>query len=173
MRGKFVKLGRDCGPHRHRDGPHTHPLGSRSRRGRGAPRASELQQEERITAALTVELAGFRSAERLADKFAGLDGEELKWRKEIIATDPLCKATAEDQKCQNFEVSCKAERTVTPPEAAKGVTAHVVVMMTWNGFDQKFKHPQSGTLAAQFTKSGSGWTRAAHGPVYVQTCADL
>jgi len=107
------------------------------------------------------------------DKFAGLDGEELKWRKEIIATDPLCKATADDQKCQNFEVSCKAERVVSPAEAAKGVTAHVVVMMTWNGFDQKFKHPQSGVQAAQFTKSASGWTRAPHGPVYVQTCADL
>ena len=108
-----------------------------------------------------------------ADKFAGLDGEELKWRKEIIATNPLCKATADDQKCQNFEVSCKAERAVTPDDAAKGVTAHVVVMMTWNGFDQKFKHPQSGVQAAQFTKSASGWTRAPHGPVYVQTCADL
>jgi hypothetical protein len=108
-----------------------------------------------------------------ADKFAGLDGAELTWRKDIIANDPLCKATAADQKCSAFEVACKAERTVTPADAAKGVTAHVVVMMTWNGFDQKFKHPQSGTLAAEFTKAGAGWTRAPHGPVYMQTCADL
>jgi hypothetical protein len=108
-----------------------------------------------------------------ADKFAGLDGAILNWRKEIIATDALCKATAEDQKCQSFEVACKAERTVTPADQAKGVTAHVVVMMTWNGFDQKFKHPQSGTLAAEFTKAGAGWSRAPHGPVYMQTCADL
>jgi hypothetical protein len=108
-----------------------------------------------------------------ADKFAGLDSQILTWRKEIIATDPLCKATAEDQKCQSFEVACKAERTVTPADQAKGVSAQVVVMMTWNGFDQKFKHPQSGTLAAQFTKAGAGWTRAPHGPVYMQTCADL
>jgi hypothetical protein len=108
-----------------------------------------------------------------AEKFAGLDGQILNWRREIIATDPLCKATAEDQKCQSFEVACKAERTVTPADQAKGVTAHVVVMMTWNGFDPKFKHPQAGTLAAEFTKAGSGWTRAPHGPVYMQTCADL
>jgi hypothetical protein len=108
-----------------------------------------------------------------ADKFAGLDGEELKWRKEIIATDPLCKATAEDQKCQGFEVACKAERTVTAADQAKGITARVVMMMTWNGFDPKFNHPQSGTRAAEFTKAGSGWTRAPHGPVYMQTCADL
>jgi hypothetical protein len=108
-----------------------------------------------------------------AGKFAGLDGEELSWRKDIIAKDPLCKATADDQKCQKFEVACKAERTVTPAEAAQGVTAHVVVMMTWDGFDPKFKHAQAGTRAAEFTKSGSGWTRAPHGPVYMQTCADL
>jgi hypothetical protein len=108
-----------------------------------------------------------------AGKFAGLDGAILIWRKDIIATDPLCKATAEDQKCQKFEVACKAERTVTPAEAAKGVTDHVVAMITWDGFDPKFKHAQSGTQAAEFTRAGSGWTRAPHGPVYMQTCADL
>ena len=108
-----------------------------------------------------------------ADRFAGLDGEILTWRKQIIASDPLCKATADDQKCQSFEVACKAERTVTPADQARGVSAHVVVMMTWNGFDPKFKHPQAGTLAAEFTKTGSGWMRSPHGPVYMQTCGDM
>jgi hypothetical protein len=107
------------------------------------------------------------------DKFAGLDGEILNWRKEILATDPLCKSTVADQKCQSFEVACKAERTVTPADQGKGITARVVTMITWNGFDEKFKHPQSGASAAEFTKSGSGWTRVKHGPVYMQTCADL
>lgn len=107
------------------------------------------------------------------DKFSGLDSEELNWRKEIIATDPLCKATAEDQKCSGFEVACKAERTVTPADQAKGITARVVVMMTWNGFDTKFNHPQSGTRAAEFTKTAKGWTRAPHGAVYMQTCGDM
>ena len=50
------------------------------------------------------------------------------------------------------ENQIKAERAVTSADAAKGVTAHVVVMMTWNGFDQKFKHPQSGTAAAHLRK---------------------
>jgi hypothetical protein len=108
-----------------------------------------------------------------ADKFAGLDAAELSWRKDIIATDPLCKATAEDQKCSGFEVACKAERTVTPAEQAKGVTAKVVVMMTWNGFDPKFNHPQSGTRAELFTKTGKDWTRSPHGAVYMQTCGDM
>lgn len=106
-------------------------------------------------------------------RFAGLDNEILKWRKEIIATDPLCRGTAADQKCDSFEVACKAERTVTPAEQAQGVTGKVVAMIAWNGFDQKFKHPQSGTQVAEFTKSGSGWTRAPHKPVYMQSCGDM
>jgi hypothetical protein len=108
-----------------------------------------------------------------ADKYAGLDGEILKWRKEIIATDPLCQSQAADQKCESFEVACKAERTITPADQAKGVSARVVTMITWNGFDSKFKHPQSGTSAAEFAKTAQGWTRAKHGPVYMQSCGDM
>jgi hypothetical protein len=116
---------------------------------------------------------GQTSGRAQADKFAGLDGAILKWRQDVIATDPLCKATAEDQKCQAFEVACKAERTITPAEQARGVTAKVVTMLTWNGFDPKFNHPQSGTRAALFTKTAAGWTREAHGAVYMQTCGDM
>jgi hypothetical protein len=107
------------------------------------------------------------------DKFAGLDGAILQWRQDIIAADPLCKATAEDQKCSGFEVACKAERTVTAADQAKGVTARVVGLLTWTGFDPKFKQSQSASLTAEFSKTAQGWTRASHGPVNPQSCADL
>ena len=106
-------------------------------------------------------------------KFKGLDDEILKWRKEIIATDALCQSKASDQKCESFEVACKAERTVTPDEQAKGVVGHVVAMVAYNGFDPKFQHAQSGTQVAEFTKTKDGWTRTKHGPVYMQNCGDM
>lgn len=106
------------------------------------------------------------------DKFAGLDQEILGWRKQIIAADPLCKATAEDQKCQGFEVACKAERTVTADDAAKGVTVRVVAAMTWNGWDPKLKQSQAGSRASEFVKGKSGWTRKDHAPVNMSSCAD-
>jgi hypothetical protein len=113
------------------------------------------------------------SGGQAADKFAGLDNEILTWRKQIIAADPLCKATAEDQKCQTFEVACKAQRTVTPADQSKGITARVVTAMTWNGFDPKLKQAQAGSRTSEFTKSASGWTRADHAPVNMSSCADL
>ncbi|MGZ3378398.1 MAG: hypothetical protein ACXU8S_17520 [Phenylobacterium sp.] len=106
-------------------------------------------------------------------KYKGLDDEILKWRKEIIATDPLCQSKATDQKCESFEVACKAERTVTPQEQAQGVVGHVVAMVAYNGFDPKFQHAQSGTQIAEFTKTANGWTRTKHGPVYMQNCGDM
>jgi len=106
-------------------------------------------------------------------KFAGLDGEILKWRTQIIATDPLCKSTAESQKCVGFDVACKAERTVTPADQAKGITARVVTAMTWNGWDPKLKQAQAGARTAEFAKGPAGWTRADHPPVNMSTCADV
>lgn len=106
-------------------------------------------------------------------KFAGLDGEILKWRGEIIAQDPLCKQTAADQKCQGFDVACKAERTVTADDTAKGIVSRVVVSMSWTGFDPKFSHAQNGSRAAEFAKDASGWTRTDHKPVNMNTCGDL
>ena len=108
-----------------------------------------------------------------ADKFAGLDTEILTWRKQIISADPLCKGVSEDQKCQTFEVACKAERVVTPEDAAKGVTARVVTAMTWNGWDPKLKQAQAGSRTSEFTRNASGWTRADHPPVNMSSCADL
>ncbi|THD52150.1 hypothetical protein [Phenylobacterium sp.] len=113
------------------------------------------------------------SGGQATDKFAGLDNGILTWRKQIIAADPLCKATAEDQKCQTFEVACKAERTITPDDTAKGITARVVTAMTWNGFDPKLKQAQAGSRTSEFTKGPSGWTRADHAPVNMSSCADL
>jgi hypothetical protein len=107
------------------------------------------------------------------DRFAGLDGEILKWRTQIVATDPLCTSQAEGQRCQSFEVACKAERTVTPADQAKGITAHVVTAMTWNGWDPKLKQDQSGSRTAEFSKGAAGWIRTDHAPVNMSSCADL
>ena len=106
-------------------------------------------------------------------KFAGLDGEILKWRMDIIASDPLCKNSAADKKCQAFEVSCKAERELTADDRAKGVTAHVVTAMTWEGWDPALRQVQSGARTVQFNRSATGWTRAEHPPVNTTSCADL
>jgi hypothetical protein len=106
-------------------------------------------------------------------KFAGIDQQIQQWRKDIMASDALCHSQAEGEKCAGFEVACKAEREVTPADQAAGVTAHVVAAMTWNGFDDKFKHAQSGMRAVEFTKGKTGWTRADHKPVNPSTCADL
>ena len=94
-------------------------------------------------------------------------------RKAIIASDPLCRSQAEGEKCEGFEVACKAERTITPDDQAKGITARVVTVITWNGFDAKFKHGQNGSRAVEFAKGPAGWTRTDHPPVNMSTCADL
>lgn len=106
-------------------------------------------------------------------KFAGFDQQEMKWRQDILADDPLCKSQAEGEKCQGFEVTCKAERDLSAEDQANGVTARVVAAMTWNGFDAKFKHAQSGMRAAEFAKGKAGWTRTDHKPVNPESCADL
>ncbi|THD61053.1 hypothetical protein [Phenylobacterium sp.] len=117
--------------------------------------------------------AGSSAAGQGGGKFAGLDGEILNWRQEILASDPLCKATAADQKCQNFEVACKAERALTADDQAKGVSARVVSAITFNGWDPKLKQQQAGSRTAEFDKAGAGWTRKDHPPVNMSSCADL
>lgn len=117
--------------------------------------------------------SGSTSSGAAQGKFAGFDQEETKWRQDILASDPLCTSQAEGEKCQGFEVTCKAERDLTPEDQANGVTARVVAAMTWNGFDPKFKHAQSGMRVAEFAKGKTGWTRAEHKPVNPESCADL
>ena len=112
-------------------------------------------------------------SDKPGDKFAGLDTEILTWRTQIIAADPLCKSPVEGQKCQSFEVACKAERTVTPADQAKGVTARVVTAMTWEGWDPKLKQAQAGSRAVEFVKTAAGWTRVDHAPVNMSSCADI
>lgn len=107
------------------------------------------------------------------DKFAGLDDEVLTWRQDILKRDKLCQSQADGQKCEGFEVVCKAERTVTPQEQARGVTAKVVAALNWNGFDPKFNQSQRATATAQFTRANGAWTRTEHTPVNLSTCADL
>lgn len=108
-----------------------------------------------------------------ADPNAGLDVQILNWRTEIVKSDPLCQSQVEDQKCTGFEVSCKAMRTITPDEAAKGMTSKLVAAMNWSGFDPKRKQTQPVVRTVQFSKIGSSWTRSDHGPVNPSTCADL
>lgn len=107
------------------------------------------------------------------DKFAGLDKEILTWREDILKGDKLCQSQAEGQKCMGFEVTCKAERTITPDETAKGVTAKVVAALNWTGFDQKFKQTQTGQATALFTNTKGAWARTEHTSVNPSTCADL
>ncbi len=106
-------------------------------------------------------------------QFGGLDAEILKWRAEIVKSGRLCQSPTEGQKCTGFEVACKAERTVTPADQAKGITARVVAAMDWNGWDPRLKQAQAGAEAAEFIKGGAGWTRAVHAPVNMSSCADL
>ena len=117
---------------------------------------------------------GGQSTGRAApDRFAGLDTEILNWRLQILGADPLCKSPVAAQKCQSFEVACKAERTVTPEEQARGITAHVVAAMTFEGYDPKLRQAQSGARTVEFTRAANGWTRAEHPPVNTSSCADL
>lgn len=106
------------------------------------------------------------------DPFAGLDQAILTWKADISASDASCKPKAAGQKCEMFEVSCKAQRVITADEQAKGVTAKVVADMSWNGFD-KDGAPQSASAAALFEKANGAWTRAKYKPVNPESCADL
>ena len=120
-------------------------------------------------------LGACSQAEKAApgDKFAGLDKEILTWRQEILKSDKLCQSQAEGQKCEGFEVTCKAERTITPDETAKGVSAKVVAALNFSGFDQKFQQPQTGQATSLFTNTKGAWSRTEHTSVNPHTCADL
>lgn len=125
------------------------------------------------TALSGCEKASQTDAPATADPYAGLEAEILKWRGEIVKTDALCQSHAEGQKCDSFEVVCKAQRAITPAEAAKGVTAKLVAGLNWNGFDTQHKQTQSVLRAAQFTRAHGVWTRAEHTSVNPESCADL
>lgn len=106
------------------------------------------------------------------DRFAGLDSAIRVWKDDIAAHHPSCQAQAAGQRCQFFEVACKAERVITPEEQAQGVTAKVVANMSWSGFDSKGAE-QPASAAAEFSRAEGVWRRREAKPVNPATCADL
>ena len=115
---------------------------------------------------------GDKSASSAADPYAGLNDVVLSWKTELAASDTSCKQAPAGEKCEMFQVSCKAQRTITPGEAAKGVTAKLVADMTWSGFDDKGQG-RPASAAALFTKAAGVWARTPTKPVNPDTCADL
>lgn len=107
-----------------------------------------------------------------SDPYAGLDEAIRGWKTEIAAGDKSCTRAPSGSKCEMFEVSCKAQRVITPDEQAKGMTAKLVADMNWSGFDDKGA-PQPDSAAALFTKSNGTWSRAPAKPVNPESCADL
>lgn len=116
--------------------------------------------------------SGQKSAGAGGDAYAGLDDAILSWKTEVAAADPSCRRAPTGSKCEMFEVSCKAQRTITPEDQAKGVTAKLVADMSWSGFDDKGA-PTPASAAALFSKAGGTWARTAYKPVNPETCADL
>jgi hypothetical protein len=107
-----------------------------------------------------------------ADPYAGLEDSIRVWKTEVAASDISCKRAPAGSKCEMFDISCKAQRTITPDDLAKGVTAKLVADMSWSGFDDKGA-PQPASSAALFTKAGGVWRRAVAKPVNPVSCADL
>ncbi|CAN5767693.1 hypothetical protein BH11PSE1_BH11PSE1_18280 [soil metagenome] len=101
-------------------------------------------------------------------KSEGLEEAILAWRQQIMKTDAACTSKADG--CQSFEVGCKMERPITPTDQAKGVTAKLVVAMSWEGWDAKRSEyrPQAGF--GEFTKVDGGWLRGTTAPVNLSTC---
>ncbi len=101
------------------------------------------------------------------DKFAGLDAQIETWRNDIRQTHNLCAGKT----CQDFQVTCKGERELTPDDAAKGVTARIVSAMTFNAQGEAEGDLKPGSSFVEFTKTGDAWTRAETAPVNLTTCA--
>jgi hypothetical protein len=105
------------------------------------------------------------------DRFAGLDAEIKTWREGILASHKICAGKTGDMACQDFEVACKAERTITPAESKKGVAAKLVAAMTFNGKGTSPTDLKPGSAFAEFSRTGAVWTRSEAGPVNLSTCA--
>lgn len=107
-----------------------------------------------------------------ASPYAGLDDAIRAWKTDVSAADPSCRRAPAGAKCESFEVSCKAQRTITPDDQARGVTAKLVAHMSWSGYDERGA-AQPDSAASLFTKANGAWTRADAKPVNPETCADL
>lgn len=101
-------------------------------------------------------------------KYAGLDQAILAWRQQIVTTDRACTAKADG--CQSFEVGCKGEREITPSDQAKGVTAKLVVAMSWEGWDANRSEYHAESGFSEFTKVAGAWLRKSTGPVNLSSC---
>lgn len=104
-------------------------------------------------------------------KFAGLDRQILAWRANIEKTSPACRDKKAGKGCRDFDVACKGELPVVAGEPARGVTARVVVAMTFNAWNSKTAEYKPGSAFAEFVKTGKTWTRTETGPVNLSTCA--
>ena len=111
-----------------------------------------------------------KSASAGQDQYAGLKEAIAAWHGSIKATNAECKAKPDGAGCQGFEVACKGAREIDPAEQAKGVSAKVVVAMSWEGWDPARAEFRSESGFAEFNKVDGTWTRTETGPVNLSTC---
>lgn len=139
-------------------------------RGRRGPEGAMRLKTLMCVAVAAAALAGCgRTGEsQPADKYAGLDQQILDWRTELRSSDPACSAKADA--CTAFEVGCKGERPITSAEAGQGMTAKLVVAMSWNAVDPKSGVSSPVAGVKQFEKVGGAWRSHAVGPVNLSTC---
>jgi hypothetical protein len=116
--------------------------------------------------------SGQKTAGPSNDPYAGLDEAIRSWKTAVAASDVSCKRAPAGAKCEMFDISCKAQRTITAADQAKGVTAKLVADMSWSGYDDKGA-PEPASAAALFEKAHGVWTRAETKPVDPVGCADL
>jgi hypothetical protein len=103
-----------------------------------------------------------------SDPYAGLDKEIVGWRDNLEARHPACATKVDGKGCVGFEVTCKAQQTITTAETAGGTSARVVAAMTFTGGGGG---GSPGSAFAVFTKTGGAWTRVETKPVNLGTCA--
>jgi len=117
-------------------------------------------------------VAGCSQAVKSTDPYAGLDAAIRAWKTTLAASEISCKRAPPGERCDTFEVACKAQRAITPQEQASGVSAKLVADMTWSGFDDKGA-PQPASAVALFEKANGAWARSPAKPVNPDSCADL
>ena len=110
---------------------------------------------------------------RTEDRYAGLSPQILAWRTAIEASHPACAIKIEGRGCEAFQVTCKAAQEITTDEAANGVSAQLVVAMTFNGRSSDGSSGKLGSAFAVFSKARGAWTRAEAPAVNMTSCAPL
>lgn len=107
------------------------------------------------------------------DRYAGLDVAIRDWRTQILATDRDCVDKPHDQRCVTFTVDCKAERKLTPEDAAQGISERVVAAMSWDAWDTATSEYRAAVGFAEFRKTSAGWTRGEAARVNLESCATV